>query len=260
MQQQSPARRLEDLLLRGVTWAMVGVIFGTLFVVLVEIMHIYLPLALGLLMATIAAAALTSLFYGSMRLTLMVANFTFVATLVYTWQGAPHLGLEPLVLVGAGVGLAVGTAYGLHDNRSRVYCADAKIVAGAFAGLFGGLVAFLGFLLFDAQSYTWLAMAVAPIAVLTYVTTAGWFIKRCHHLLPAAGDGAVVGLGVGTVTGLVFLIMAATLDGNLLETAALTGYVERVEDAWMATVAACALACFPIGALRSLMNVPWYNH
>jgi hypothetical protein len=25
-------------------------------------------------------------------------------------------------------------------------------------------------------------------------------------------------------------------------------------------VAACALACFPIGALRSIMNVPWYNH
>jgi hypothetical protein len=260
MQQQSQVGLVEDLLLRGVTWAMVGVIFGTLFVVLVEIFHIYLPLPLGLVAATIASAALTALFYGSMRLTLMVANFTFVAMLVYTWQGAPSLGLEPLVFVGAGVGVAVGTAYGLHDNRSRVFCADAKVVAGAFAGVFGGLIALAGHALFDSATYTWLAMAIAPVALYVYVSSAGWFIKRCHHLLPAAGDGAVVGLGVGTITGLMFLIMAATLDPQLLGTETLTAYVERVEGAWMATVAGCALACFPIGALRSVFNVPWYNH
>jgi hypothetical protein len=239
---------------------MVGVIFGTLFVVLAEIFHLYLPASYALLLSIVGAAALTSLFYGSLRLAVMVANFTFVATLVYTWQGAPHLGLEPLVFVGAGIGLAVGTAYGLHDNRSRVYCADAKIVAGAFAGLLGGIVALVGVLLVDGVSYSWLAMAVAPVALLIYVSTAGWFIKRCHHLLPAAGDGAVVGLGVGTVTGLVFLILAATLDPQSLGTAELARYVGRVEEVWMATVAGCALACFPIGAARSLLRVPWYPH
>lgn len=260
MQQSIRLSLFEEVLLRGVIWAMVGVIFGTLFVVLAEVIYLYLPTAYGLLAAIVAAAALTSLFYGSMRLAVMVANFTFVATLVYTWQGAPYLGLEPLVFVGAGIGLAVGVAYGLHDNRSRVYCADAKIVAGAFAGSLGGLLAVIGFLLFDGVSYTWLAMGVAPVALLIYVSTAGWFIKRCHHLLPAAGDGAVVGLGVGTITGLVFLIMAATLDPQLLGTAELTRYVARVEEVWMATVAGCALACFPIGAARTLLRVPWYKY
>jgi hypothetical protein len=258
--QQSPARFVQDVVLRGVTWAMVGAIFGTLFVVLVEIFYVYLPVGAGLLVAAVAAAALTSLFYGSMRLTIMVANFTFVATLAFTWLGAPHLGLEPLVLVGAGVGVAVGMAYGMHDSRSRVYCADAKIVAGAFAGVFGGVLALLGGQLFENASYTWLAMAIAPVAVFVYVNSAGWFIKRCHRLLPAAGDGAVVGLGVGTVTSLVFLIMAATLDPKLLGTDSIAAYVERVEGTWMATAAACALACFPIGALRSVFRVPWYDH
>jgi hypothetical protein len=260
MQQVIMAQRIQDLLLRGVTWSMVGVFFGTLFVVLVEIMQMYLPFAVGLVVATISAAALTSLFYGSMRLALMVANFTFMATLIYTWQGAPYLGLEPLVLVGAGVGVAVGTAYGLHDKRSRIYCAEAKIVAGAFAGAIGGLVALLTHRLFGVTSYTGLAVLIAPIAVLVYVTSATWFIKRCHRLLPAAGNGAIVGLGVGTVTGLVFLIIAATLDPKLLETRALTGFVQRVEVVWMATVAGCAMACFPIGALRAVLNVPWYDH
>jgi hypothetical protein len=239
---------------------MVGVIFGTLFLVLVEILRLYLPMSFGLMAATIAAAALTALFYGSMRLTLMVANFTFIATLVYTWQGAPHLGLEPLVLVGAGVGLAVGTAYGLHDRRSRVFCADAKIVAGGFAGLLGGVIALIGHRVFGVSSYTWLGMLVAPVAVLIYVSSATWFIKRCHRLLPAAGNGAIVGLGVGTMTGVVFLIIAATLDPQLLETQALAGLVERVEGRWMATVAGCAVACFPIGALRAALDVPWYEH
>ena len=258
--QQSPARLVQDVLLRGFAWAMVGAIFGTLFVVLVEIFHIYFSVSVGLLVATVAAAALTSLFYGSMRLTIMVANFTFVATLAYTWLGAPHLGLEPLVLVGAGVGIAVGTAYGMYDSRSRVHCADAKIVAGAFAGVFGGVLALLAGQLFENASYTWLAMAIAPVAVFVYVNSADWFITRCHRLLPAAGDGAVVGLGVGTVTSLVFLIMAAMLDPKLLGTDSIAAYVERVEGAWMATVAACALACFPIGALRSVFKVPWYDH
>ena len=74
--------------------------------------------------------------------------------------------------------------------------------AGAVAGALGCLFALLGLLAFDGLPYTWLAMGSAPVALLIYVSTAGWFIKRCHHLLPAAGDGAVVGLGVGTVPGL----------------------------------------------------------
>jgi hypothetical protein len=253
-------RRLEELLLRGVTWAMVGVLFGSLFVLLVELLRIYLPTSAGLALAVIIAAALTSLFYGSMRLTLLVANFTFVATLVYTWLAAPRIGLEPLMFVGAGIGVAVGVAYGLHDKRSRVFCADAKIVAGAFAGIVAAGLALLAFVVLDPETYTPVAILVTPLAILVYIKSAGWFIKRCQQLLPAAGDGAVVGLGVGIVTGLVFLTMAASLDPKQLRAAELVAYVERVEEVWMATVAGCALACFPIGALRAFMKLPWYDH
>ena len=58
---------------------MVGAIFGTLFVVLVEIFYVYLPVGAGLLVAAVAAAALTSLFYGSMRLTIMVEEIASIA-------------------------------------------------------------------------------------------------------------------------------------------------------------------------------------
>ncbi len=260
MQQQTRQNHyIEDLLLRGVTWAMVGVIFGTLFVLLVEITREHLPLTLALFAAITGSSALTSLFYGSMRLTVLVANFTFIAMLIYTWQGAPRLGLEPLVLVGAGVGLAVGLAYGLHDKKSRVYCADAKIVAGIFAGSLGALVAILARFVDTELAYSSLAIVAAPVAILVYVSSAHWFIKRCNKLLPVAGDGAIVGLGVGTITGLVFLIMAATLDANLLVVEDLQGFVDRVEGTWAITVTGCAMACFPIGVFRSLFKVPWYN-
>ena len=51
------------------------------------------------------------------------------------------------------------------------------------------------------------------------------------------------------------------LPGGYVQNAVATAaYVERVEGTWMATAAACAVACFPIGALRSVFRVPWYDH
>jgi hypothetical protein len=250
---------LTEILLRGMVWSMAGSVFGLLLVPLAEALRDSLPAPLNVFAATVGAAALTALFYGSMRLTVLIANFTFIATLLYTWLGPAQLALEPLVFVGAGVGLAVGTAYGWKDRRSRVFCADAKIVAGAFAGVFAGALGVLLAALIDTVALHWQVWLAAPVAVLVYVSSARWFVRRCHSMLPAVGDGALVGLGVGTVTGLVFLIMAGTLDERLLGDQWLHAFVQRVADGWAATVLGCAAVCFPVGAVRAVLKVPWYN-
>lgn len=259
MQQSYQVSALEDVVIRGITWAFIGVIFGSLFVALNEFLQGQMPPHAGLLLAIVTAAAITSLFYGSMRLTVMVANFTFVAMLVYVWQGADMLSLQPLIFVGGGVGIAVGAAYGLKDKASRVFCAEAKIIAGTVAGLLCGTLAVVMSHFWGKLPVSTIAMIVAPLGVLAYVQMAKWFISRCHRLLPAVVDGTLVGLGVGTITGLVFVIMAGTLDPELIESAFLRDFVQRVGEHWAITVVGCAAVCFPVGALRSLMKVPWYN-
>jgi hypothetical protein len=259
MQQTKRLSLQQEIALRGAVWALVGVIFGFLFILLLEFVRIFVEPPYGFALAAIGGAALTALFYGSMRLTVLVANFTFIGMLVYVWQGGTPLVVEPLVFVGAGVGLAVGALYGLKDKRSRVYCAEAKIIAGAVSGIVGGALAVSLAWLFPAIAPSVVGMAVAPVSVLAYVRLSGWFISRCQHFLPPFVDGAVVGLGVGSVTGLLFLIMAGTLDPNLLAGAELRAFVGRVEAAWGLTVLGCALVCFPIGAVRAWLGIPWYD-
>lgn len=249
----------QEIALRGAVWALVGVIFGFLFILLLEFVRIFVEPPYGFALAAIGGAALTALFYGSMRLTVLVANLTFIGMLAYVWQGGTPLVVEPLVFVGAGVGLVVGTLYGLKDKRSRVYCAEAKIIAGAVSGIVGGALAVGLAWLFPAIAPSVVGMAVAPVSVLAYVRLSGWFISRCQHFLPPFVDGAVVGLGVGSVTGLLFLIMAGTLDPNLLAGAELRAFVGRFEAAWGMTVLGCALVCFPIGAVRAWLGIPWYD-
>ena len=109
------------------------------------------------------------------------------------------------------------------------------------------------------QEHLWAAMLVGPAATLIYVSTAGWFVQRCHRFIPPVLDGALVGLGVGSATGLLFMIMAGTIDTGLLAGSYHQLVVERVQATWGATVAATALACSCVGILRSLLNVRWYN-
>lgn len=249
--------QLEEAILRGAIWAFVGVIFGFVFVVLAEFLREMLSPQFRIPIAIIGAAVLTAVFYGSMRLTVMVANFTFIAMVVYTW-GNPQPTLEPLILVGGGIGLVVGAIYGLKDKHSRVFCADAKIVAGLYAGVLASVLAYLLTLLLQEAAYPWAAIIAAPIAILIYIASAHWFIKRCHHWIPPAGDGAIVGCGVGAATGLMFTIMAATLDPDLLQMNHHQVVVEGVQHFWLQTVFGTAAICFAIGVLRTVFKVRWY--
>jgi hypothetical protein len=248
-----------DTAFRGLVWALVGVIFATVFVVVAEALRAVVAPPLHVLLAATGAAAVTALFYGSMRLTVMTANFTFIAMLVYTWASDGLLSLEPLVFVGAFVGIVVGTFYGWHDKQSRVFCAEAKVVAGVVSGLLAGSIAVILIYAMPGLSIPWLTIVVAPTGTLIYVTMAHWFVRRCHHWLPAVANGAIVGFGVGAVTGLIFMVMAGSLDPDMLASEGLRAFVGRVEDQWLSAVFGCAAINFVVGATRSVMKVPWYN-
>jgi len=249
---------LEQTVLRGAIWAIVGVVFGFLFVVLSAYLEPVVSPPLLLIAATVGASGLTALFYGSMRLAVMVANFTFIAMVFYTW-GNTHLTLEPLIYIGAIVGLVVGTIYGAKEKGSRIFCAEAKIVAGLFSGVLAALLGYLPGMVLNAPAHLWAAMIGAPAAILIYVTSAHWFVDRCHRFLPPVVNGGLVGTGVGAATGLLFMIMAGTLDPGLLGKAYHLALVEHVESVWLSAVAGAAATCFLVGILRSLLNVRWYN-
>ena len=250
--------RLGQMVLRGAIWAIVGVVFGFLFVVLSAYLDGIVSPPLVLFAATVGASGLTALFYGSMRLTVMVANFTFIAMVFYTWGNA-QLTLEPLIYIGGIVGLLVGTIYGAKEKQSRIFCAEAKIVAGLFSGALAAVLGYLPGLFFDAPAHLWAAMIGAPAAILIYVTSARWFVDRCHRFLPPVVNGGLVGMGAGAATGLLFMIMAGTLDPDLLAKSYHLSLIEHVESYWLSAVSGAAVVCFLVGVLRSLLNVRWYN-
>lgn len=251
-------QQLEQTLLRGAIWAFVGVVFGFIFVVLAAYLQGFASPYFQLLGAAAGAAGLTALFYGSLRLTVMVANFTFIAMVFYTWGNA-QLTLEPLIYIGGLVGLVVGAVYGAKDKRSRVFCAEAKIVAGLFSGSLASLLGLLAGLFVDGPALPWVGIIVAPAATLIYVSLAYWFVDRCHRFLPPVLDGALVGLGVGSATGLLFMIMAGTLDPELLGMPYHQALVERVQSTWSGVVTGAAVVCCAVGVLRAVLKVRWYN-
>jgi len=249
---------LEQTALRGAVWAFVGVVFGFLFVVLTALLEGFVSSPILLFAATVGAAGLTALFYGSLRLAVMVANFTFIAMVFYTWGNA-QLTLEPLIYIGGIVGLLIGTVYGAKDKKSRIFCAEAKVVAGLFSGVLAAVLGYLPGLVFDAPAHLWAAMIGAPVSILIYVSSAHWFVDRCHRLLPPVVNGGLVGMGVGATTGLLFMIMAGTLDPNLLDMPHHFAQIERIESMWLSAASAAAAACFLVGVMRSLLGVRWYN-
>jgi len=244
--------------LRGGIWAIIGVIFAFVFVALAESLRDVVPSPLHQLLASVGGAALTALFYSSMRLTVMVANFTFIAMLAYMWGNAESV-LESLILIGAVVGLIVGTLYGWQEKRSRICCADAKILAGLLAGVAASLFALILGLLFEELVYPKSAMAIAPIAILVYVTATPWFVRRCQLIVPAAVDGAIVGLGVGGTTGFLFMLMAASLDPDMLRVTDHLRLMEPVQGVWLPIAIGTAASCGVVGVMRSLLRVRWYD-
>lgn len=249
------------MLLRSLAWVFAGIAFGFIFVVSGEVLRGAVGDPWRMALATVIASAMTSLAYGSMRLTVIVANVMLgVLVLYFAFDDQPgQLSLVSIMLASAGIGALVGGVYGWRETRSHVWCADAKIVAGLVAGLAPALLALLlpSFGLNEAALHPEIVAILAPLAGVVYVMRAGWFVAHCHRLLPRVGDGILVGMGVGVVTGLLFLVMAGIFGIDM--GSELSAFFTHVDARLGATLLWSAGGCLVLGLARSFMRVPWYN-
>lgn len=253
-----------DIGIRGLVWLFVGVIYGFLFVSIAEILRDFVSSPLNILAATVGASALTALFYGSVRLVALIANIVFVATLLFFLFGPDPGYFSPLELVGiaAFLGLTVGAVYGRLDHKSRIFCADAKVICGLFTGIVTALIAGLVmFLVGDANKivYPWLVMLLAPIAGAIYVGTACWFVHHLQNLLPPIGDGALVGLGVGATTGGLFLVIVGAVNPDFIGHREALASLERIHEVLGVTLLSSAASCFLLGGIRAARKMAWYK-
>ena len=109
-------------------------------------------------------------------------------------------------------------------------------------------------LLFEELVYPKSAMAVAPIAILVYATATPGFVRRCQLIVPAAVDGAIVGLGIGGATGFLFMLMAASLDPDRLRVTDHLRLMEPVQGVWLPTAIGTAASCGVVGVTCSLLR------
>jgi len=256
--------RIDNLLLRALVWGFIGLVYGFIFVVAAELLRPLVGTPWHLLLATTATASLTALFYASMRLSVIIANLLFVTTLLYLAFGrdAGCCSITSLILIAALLGMLVGGAYGWHDKQTKICCADAKIVAGLVTGAAGLPLTLLALWIFDAPDRAllpWLVALLAPLSGLLYVGSARWFVERCQNLLPPFGDGALVGFGVGAVTGLLFVVLIGTLEPQIAGSSEEPLFLGRVYEVLGESVALSAFSCLLAGAARSWLRVPWYN-
>ena len=251
--------QFKETLLRGIIWAFVGAIYGLLFVILNEYLREFTPTALRILLASIGAAALTALFYGSMRLVVIVANVVFIGTLIYIALTTFKASLESLVLLGSTLGFVTGMLYGWGEPGSHIFRADGKILAGLFSGTLAMPLLLIPALWFDEIPYPWSVVVLTPLVVLIYVSVAYWFVDRCCNLLPPIGDGALVGLGVGGVTGMLFMIMAGQLSPELLGLERHIPFISRIHAEAPVAMLGAACSSFVTGIGRGLLQVRWYD-
>ncbi len=247
-----------EAMIRGSTWALVGIIYGFLLVVLLHGLPADLFPYIGYPITVIFASTLGALLYGSMRLTVMVSIYAAIAVaiLFVTYPGTPSLQL--LILTGAAIGLIVGMIYGRYVAGSRVYRADAKILAGVFAGAIASLSALIPAVLFQPLPDFLLAMILCPLTGMLYMSVLPWFIHRCSDLLPPIADGALVGGGAGGLMGLLFAIMIGTLEGYLDPDE--EHLVAAILNAWPTAALGGALGAFLVGAGSALLRQPWREY
>lgn len=244
-----------DLLLRAAVWAFVGVIFGFVFVVMNELFVGIESRALRFAATTGAAGAAGSLLYSSMRLAVIVAAAAFVAIIGYL-LAVPQAVSALVLLVGAGTGAVVGAIYGWNGTESGIRRADAKILAGGAAGLVASLLAILASLIVPF-SYFWFAAVLCPATGLLYVSWVRWFVERFGNLLPPAGDGGLVGAGMGVLVGVLFLVMAGSLDNPLVHP--FQAVVAGILDGLRPALAGAALGAFLAAAGRSFAGARWLD-
>ncbi len=249
--------RFGEALIRGFVWGIIGVVFGFLFVVLSVFFHAADPLSPGFLFTTAAAGGLGALIYGSMRLSIIVAVTVNTVAILYLLLGGDAIDLKWIALSGCLSGSLIGGIYGLRVKDSRVFRAEAKIIAGMVAGTIATLCLALPLLTVGQIPLFWTTMFLCPLTGLVYVSIVPGFVCRCCQLLAPVADGALVGGGVGAIIAVLFWIMVGSLHGNLA--AAEQTFIQQTLLLLPDGVSGAVIGASSLGFLRTVAGAKWLD-
>ena len=197
----------------GVIWTFVGALYAALFMPVFEVVRSVWPLWTAPICAAVVATAGGALVYSSSQLALMVAifsNFGVFGYLLYSGEFASPLAPSA---IGAGIGALVGALYGVGVKESRIYSADAKLLAGLVVGGAVSVISLIWILVFGA-SVAILVAVLAPVSGLLYVKVVDRFIQRFSDIFPAFLDGAIAGLVIGGFIGFGLWVMGGIVLQN----------------------------------------------
>jgi hypothetical protein len=214
--------RLNRVLTLGVIWAMVGLIYSTIFVAMLAFFNGLRagPMSLGL--AASLAGAVGALFYASLRLALLATVAALIAAFGYL-AALPMQTVSPLEMLGVSAlaGVIVGGHYGCLMKGSRVCRATGKTLAGLYAGFVAGmglaaLAAWSGTL--DIAIAIAIAVATAlltPLTGVVYVVAEPRVVAHLCGQPPPVVSGALVGGGVEGLIGIAVWAFAGILSSTV---------------------------------------------
>jgi len=246
--------RPHEILYRGLVWAFVGALYAAMFVPVFEVTNNVLPFWIAPVFATIAATAGGALVYSSAQLAIQTAIFSNIAVFAYLLsQGVVVSPLGP-TLVGAGVGTVTGGVYGLLVKESKIYRAEAKLMAGIVAGGAASIIGLVWVVIVD-DKLVWLIALLAPMSGMIYLKLTASFVERFSDVLPPVGDGAVAGLVIGAFVGFgLWLGGAIALEKVVPEWHAT---FDRIKDIGLLAIAVASVTTFVMGMVKTALRLNW---
>ena len=244
----------QDILYRGLVWAFVGALYAAMFVPVFEVTSRVLPLWISAVLAAMAATAGGAMVYSSSQLAVQSALFSNIAVFVYLLSSGvvvPPLG--PTV-VGASIGAITGALYGLIVKKSRIYRADAKLMAGIVAGGVVSVIA-LAWILVLGDELVWLIALLAPISGVVYLKLVAAFVRRFSDVLPRFVDGALAGVVIGGFIGFGLWLMAGVALADVVPEWRAT--YTRITDIALDAIAAACITTFLMGIVKAALKLNW---
>jgi hypothetical protein len=249
--------RTREALIRAVIWGFIGSLYGMLFVIFAVLANEWELPVHPFLFSGVLAGTIGALIYSSMRLAVLMAIIISpVCAILMLFSSTPITPINLLLIIGT-VGAMAGALYGRFNTNSRVYRADAKTLTGFTAGL---LVA-LGYVVMSKQlSDIPLGIVVGlmcPITGLIYVSLAPAFIRAFGNMLPPAGDGALVGVGVAIFLTLCNFVMVHSIDID--STGAFHEMVHHVQDLLPQAILGGSIGGVLGGVISSMFFERWQD-
>jgi hypothetical protein len=249
-----PQTRLHDALVMGFIWAVVGVIYSIILVVMLAYFRQFDIGGIAIGLAASLAGAVGALFYGSLRLAVLATLAALIAAFGYlTALPFQAVSAMEILAVSGFAGLIVGGHYGHLMTDSRVHQATAKTLTGLYAGFVAGmpLAALTG--VYGELPPALSAAVLTPLTGVLYVLA----LKRIIDILQGQPSplvsGALVGGGVAGLMGIAVWAFVGIFNSTVTG-----GATQAVRFAWAALPEAAmggAIGGFIAGALLAAVGM-----